>query len=463
MQKKALNHLEIRSPYSGEIAGTVRLASQEDVNRVVDTAAAYKSGLSRYELRQVLQQASQLLTARQEIAAALIVSESGLSYRDALYEVGRVCDVLQWSAIEATREDGQIFPCDVTAAGHQRKVISYRVPLDGVIVAITPFNHPMNQVAHKVGPAIATNNRIVVKPSEKVPLSALFLADLLYEAGLPREMFQVLTGEPHEIVTALLRHPSVELVAFTGGVEIGKMLASKIGYRRIVLELGGNDPLIVMEDADLERSAQLAVDGSYANSGQRCTAVKRVLVHAAVSRRFTEIVVEKTIRWSYGNPSDPAVQMGTVIDSRAAGHIKCRVDAAIANGARLLTGNHVDGALFAPTVLDQVTPDMELVQQETFGPVTPIMTFSSIDEAIGIANGTRFGLSAGVCTDRLDYVTRFAKELRVGTLNVWEVPGFRTELTPFGGTKDSGLGLKEGVLESARNYTVAKTLSLPWM
>jgi phosphonoacetaldehyde dehydrogenase len=284
----------------------------------------------------------------------------------------------------------------------------------------------------------------------------------LYEAGLPPQMLSVVTGDPREIADELLTNPRVDLITFTGGVAIGKYIASKAGYRRVVLELGGNDPIIVMEDADLEEAATLAVQGSYKNSGQRCTAVKRMLVQQSVAGRFTELVVEKTRAWKHGDPMDAAMDMGTVIDEAAAHSFEARVNEAVAAGARLLVGNQRRGALYAPTVLDNVKPEMTLVREETFGPVSPIIAFSDIDEAIRISNGTAYGLSSAVCTNRLDYITRFIDELQVGTVNVREVPGYRLELTPFGGIKDSGLGYKEGVQEAMKSFTNLKTYSLPW-
>jgi putative phosphonoacetaldehyde dehydrogenase len=333
----------------------------------------------------------------------------------------------------------------------------------GVITAITPFNHPMNQVAHKVIPSIATNNRMVLKPSEKVPFSAIYFADLLYQAGLPPEMLQVISGDPAEIADEMLTHPAVDLITFTGGVAIGKYIASKAGYRRVVLELGGNDPLIVMDDADLDEASTLAVQGSYKNSGQRCTAVKRMLVHDKVADAFTELVVTKSKAWTYGDPRDEANLMGTVIDEVAAKGFEARVNEAVSQGARLLLGNQRQGALYAPTVLDRVRPEMTLVREETFGPVSPIIRFANIDEAIRIANGTAYGLSSGVCTNRMDDIVRFVNELHMGTVNVREVPGYRLELTPFGGIKDSGLGYKEGVQEAIKSFTNLKTYSIPWI
>ncbi|RYY91333.1 MAG: aldehyde dehydrogenase family protein, partial [Comamonadaceae bacterium] len=303
-------NLDVFDPYTGERVGTAPLASVEQVREAYRVAKAYRPQLTRHERSAILQRAAALLRERTDQASRLITSESGLCRKDSLYEVGRVADVLVFAANEALRDDGQVFSCDLTPHGKKRKVITTREPLLGVITAITPFNHPMNQVAHKVAPSIATNNRMVLKPSEKVPLSAYYLADILYEAGLPPEMLQVVTGNPAEIADEMLVNPDVDLVTFTGGVAIGKSIACKAGYRRMVLELGGNDPLIVMEDADLDRASDLAVQGSYKNSGQRCTAVKRMLVHRDVADRFTDLVVEKTRAWKYGNPMDDANDMG---------------------------------------------------------------------------------------------------------------------------------------------------------
>jgi len=452
----------VHNPFTRAPIASVPKATLAEVRQAFDVANAYRPRLTRFERANILNKCAALVRERTAQIAGLISAESGLSIKDATYEAGRVADVLHFGATEALRDDGQVFSCDLTPHGKKRRVYTQRDPLLGVITAITPFNHPMNQVAHKIVPAVATNNRMVLKPSEKVPLSALLFADLLYEAGLPPEMLSVVTGDPREIADELITNPHVDLVTFTGGVSIGKYIASKAGYRRMVLELGGNDPIIVMEDADLDEAATLAVQGSYKNSGQRCTAVKRMLVHEAVAGRFTEMVVEKTKLWSFGDPADPKVEMGTVIDEAAARLFESRVDEAISQGARLLVGNVRDGALYAPTVIDRVRPDMTVVREETFGPVSPIVTFKTIDEAIAISNGTAYGLSSAVCTNRLDYITRFVAELQVGTVNVREVPGYRLELTPFGGIKDSGLGYKEGVQEAMKSFTNTKTYSLPW-
>jgi putative phosphonoacetaldehyde dehydrogenase len=453
--------LEVRYPFTGEVVGTVPKAGVDEVRKAFAAAHAFKPTLTRYERATIMQKAAALLRSRTAEASDLITRESGLSKKDSLYEVGRVCDVLTFSAMEALRDDGQSYSCDLTPHGKNRRVYTRREPLLGVISAITPFNHPMNQVAHKVAPSIATNNRMVLKPSEKTPLSACYLADVLYEAGLPRGMLTIVTGDPREIADELITNEHVDLVTFTGGVSVGKYIASKAGYRRMVLELGGNDPLIVMEDADLDEASTLAVQGSYRNSGQRCTAVKRMLVHESVATRFVDLLVDKTKAWTYGDPMDPKVEMGTVIDEAAAKQFESRVHEAVSQGAKLLVGNKREGALYSPTVIDHVDPKMTVVMQETFGPVSPVIRFRDIDEAIAISNGTAYGLSSAVCTNRLDYINRFVAGLHVGTVNIREVPGYRLELTPFGGIKDSGLGYKEGVQEAMKSFTNLKTFSLP--
>jgi len=453
---------EVRYPYTGEVVATVPLATVAQVREALRIARNYRSTLTRHDRYRILMRAGELIAARRDEIARLITLESGLALRDTLYEVGRASDVLLFAANQALVDDGQVFSCDLTPHGKHRKVYTLREPLLGAISAITPFNHPLNQVIHKVAPAVATNNRIVVKPSEKTPLAAFVLADVLYEAGLPPQMLSIVTGDPKEIADELLTSPDVDLVTFTGGVAVGKHIAARAVYKRQVLELGGNDPLIVMEDADIDEAAALAAAGSYRNSGQRCTAVKRILVHERVADRFVERLVEKTKAVKYGDPLDPATEMGTVIDEAAAREFEARVDEAIAQGARLLAGHVRRGALYAPTVIDRVSPEMRVVKTETFGPVSPVIRFTDIGEAIRIANSTAYGLSSGICTNRLDYVTRFVQELHVGTVNVREVPGYRLELTPFGGIKDSGLGYKEGVLEAMKSFTNTKTYSIPF-
>ena len=425
--------IQIRYPYTGEVVATVPKATVEDVRRAFKIARDYKPVLTRYERYRILMKAGEIIAARKEAIARLITLESGLCIKDTLYEVGRASDVLLFAAQQALLDDGQSFACDLTHHGKSRRVHTMREPMMGVISAITPFNHPLNQVIHKVAPSVATNNRMVLKPTEKTPLAAIALADALYEAGLPPPMLSVITGDPKEIADEMLTNEHADIVTFTGGVAIGKYIAAKAVYKRQILELGGNDPIVVMDDADVAKAADLAANGSYNNCGQRCTAVKRIFVHERVAADFTEALRAKTAAWSYGDPLDPKVDMGTVIDDPAARLFERRVNDAVAAGARLLHGNKREGALYSPTLIDRVKGEMEVVKQETFGPVSPVLTFKDVDDVIAQVNSTAFGLSSGVCTNRLDDIMRFVKELNVGSVNIWEVPGYRLEVTPFGG------------------------------
>ncbi|HKH34192.1 MAG TPA: phosphonoacetaldehyde dehydrogenase [Beijerinckiaceae bacterium] len=455
--------VEVFNPYTNEVVGTVPAARPEHVREAFAKAKAFKPKLTRYERQQILQKTAETLRDRKEEFARLITAESGLCWKDSLYEASRAYDVWSFAAQLTIKDDGEIYSCDISPNGKQRKIYTTRLPLLGVISAITPFNHPLNMVSHKLAPAIATNNRVVLKPTELTPLTALALADVLYEAGLPPEMLSVVTGNPSTMGDAMITDPDADLITFTGSVRVGKYIAEKAGYRRIVLELGGNDPLIVMEDADLDKAAELAVQGATKNSGQRCTAVKRILAVESVADAFAEKVLAKARKLKAGDPIDPATDIGTVINERSAALFEARVDDAVGKGAKRLHGERRAGALFPPTVVDHVPYDCELVREETFGPVIPIIRCpNDIESVIRISNSTAYGLSSGVCTNRLDYITRFVAELEVGTVNVWEVPGYRIEMSPFGGIKDSGLGYKEGVVEAMKSFTNLRTYSLPW-
>ena len=453
--------IEVFNPWDNSVVGTVPCATREDVARAFYIAAAYTPTLTRYERQQILMRTAEILASRRDEISDLITAELGISKQDSLYEVGRAFDVFSLAGQLCIIDDGEIFSCDLTPHGKQRRIYTQRDPLKA-ISAITPFNHPMNMVAHKVAPAIATNNCMVCKPTELTPLTALLLADVLYEAGLPPEMFSVVTGLPGDIGEEMIANDHIELITFTGGVAVGKHIANHAGYRRTVLELGGNSSLIVMEDADLEKAAAMAVQGATKNSGQRCTAVKRVLCVESVADEFAPLVVSEAQKIRYGDPMSSDTDMGTVVHEGAAQLFETRVDAAISEGATLLYGNDRQGALYSPTVLDHVPRNAELVVEETFGPPIPIIRVKDIDDAIAVDNGTAFGLSTGVCTNRWDHITRFVSELKTGTVNIWEVPGYRIEMSPFGGVKDSGLGYKEGVIEAMKSYTTVKTYSLPW-
>ena len=455
----------VHYPYTGKMIGTVPAGRAEHAAQAFAIAKAYKPKLSRYERQQILFRAAELIRSRKDMLSDLITLELGISKKDSLYEVGRAYDVYSLAGQLAILDDGQIFSCDVTPQGKPRKIFTKREPV-GVISAITPFNHPLNMVSHKVAPAIATNNCVVCKPTELTPLTCLALADILYEAGLPPEMFQVVTGWPDEIGDEMVTNPEIGVITFTGGVRVGKIIAAKAGYRRAALELGGNDPLIVLDDlsdSDLDKAADLAVAGATRNSGQRCTAVKRILVQERVADRFVEKVLARAKAIRFGDPMDPATDLGTVVHEEGARVFEERVHKAAEQGARVLYNPGRQGALLPPITVDFVPHQSELVFEETFGPIVPIVRVPNDDaEVIRISNSTPFGLSSGVCTNNLSRITRFIEGLEVGTVNIWEVPGYRIEMSPFGGIKDSGNGVKEGVMEAMKFFTNEKTWSLPW-
>lgn len=453
--------LEIRCPYDGRLTGTVTTAGPEHVEAAIQAALAPGEPLTRFQRAEVLDKTRRLLEERREEFARLITGESGLCLRETRYEVGRVSDVLRLSAAEALRDDGQIFSGDISPQGKARKIFTFREPLS-LVAAITPFNHPLNQVAHKVAPAIAAGAPVILKPASKVPLCAVRFVELLYEAGLPGRLLSVLVGSPANVADPLVRDPRVELVTFTGGETVGKHIAATAGYKRLVLELGGNDPLIVLDDADLNLAVYLAAEGSFRNSGQRCTAVKRILVEEGIVERFTERFLDKAKEYPGGDPFDDDTRVGTVIDEAAAIELEQRVKKAVAQGAKVLLGGTRRGALLAPTVIANVPRDAEVVVKESFGPLAPIVPVRNLDDAIAYANSTAYGLSSGVVTTDLNRALECVRRLRTGAVNINEVPGYRVENSPFGGIKDSGLGIKEGVIEAIKSMTTVKTFSLPW-
>jgi len=479
MQKKIINEamriagkkinfektIDVEYPFTGEVIGTVPAGNAEHARQALEIAANYQPKLTRYERQKILQTAAEVLVKRKEEISDIITLELGISKQDSLYEVGRAFDVFSLTAQLCIHDDGEIFSCDLTPHGKARKIFTIREPLTA-ISAITPFNHPLNMVAHKIAPSIATNNCTVCKQTELTPLTAMVLADVLYEAGLPPEMFSVVTGWPQDIGPEMIKNPNIDLITFTGSVGVGKLIAEQAGYKRTVLELGGNDPLIVLNDLDadeLKKAVELAVTGATKNSGQRCTAVKRILVQEKIADQFVEMALERAKKIKFGDPMSMETDLGTVVNAQAAELFDKRVSMAEADGAKILYHPGRKGALLPPIVIDNVDPKSELVLEETFGPVIPIIRVPNDDDAvIKISNSTAFGLSSGVCTNNFMRAKKYIQGLNVGTVNIWEVPGYRIEMSPFGGIKDSGLGYKEGVIEAMKSFTNVKTFSLPW-
>jgi aldehyde dehydrogenase (NAD+) len=460
-QKSGSDWVEIRNPYTGELAGRVASASVEQAERVMERTREAKIRLSRHERYQILNKLAEKLRENLEEISHLITSESGLCLQDTSHEVNRAVDVLRFAAIRSLEDDSEIFPCDVSDHGRSRRIYTMREPFN-LIAAITPFNHPLNQVVHKIAPAIATNNTVVLKPSIRTPITAFYFAQLCLDSGLPTNMLNVVCGKNHEISKTLVKSDLVDLISYTGGSEVGKKIASMAGYKRLILELGGGSAMLVLEDAEVEQAVDIAMAGIFKNGGQRCSAIRRLVVHDSLAGDFAGQLADKVSDITYGDPFDPDIQMGTVINEEAAKRIEGRVQNAIDQGAELLTGHKREGALYSPTVLDFVKNDYELVNCETFGPVAPIIRFETLDEAIVIANDNPYGLTGAVVSNHWPSIQRVISELETGTVNVNIEPSYRLEWSPFGGVKDSGLGDKEGVIEAMKGMTRVKTYSLPW-
>lgn len=453
--------IDVTNPFTGRIVGRVASTSQQRVAQVAESMKGQRVDLTRRQRADVLNGMADQIDGRRDEVSRLITDEAGLSLADTRYEAGRVVDVLRFSAIKALDDDSEVFPCDITPHGRARRIYTTRQPLD-LVSAITPFNHPMNQVAHKIAPAIAVGTPVLLKPSEKTPLSAYWLAQLALECGLPPVGLQVVNGPLEQVARTLITHDAVQMVTFTGSSTVGRAIAAQAGYKRLILELGGSSPLLVLADADIDEAVDIAVAGIFKNSGQRCTAIRRILVHRDLGDRFAEALAAKVGQIRCGDPYDELTDMGTVIDEEAAQRIEQRVQASVERGGRVLCGHQRQGALYPPTVIDGLENDFPVVCEETFGPVAAILRFDTLDEAIAIANDTEYGLSAGVVSNHWPSIQRCIGEIDAGTVNVNEAPSYRLEWTPFGGIKSSGLGYKEGVIETMKALTWVKTYSLPW-
>lgn len=447
--------IEVRNPFNDALVGTVPKADVEELVEAIERASTYDYRLTAWQRYEILHQFSGLIKRHFDEFVELISLESGKTVKDAAVEVNRSYQTFLLSAEEAKRINGEILPIDAAAGMVKGLGLVVREPI-GLVVAITPFNYPLNLVGHKVGPAIAANNPVIVKPSSLTPLTALKMEELLFEAGLPREMLHVITGDAGEIGTELVTNPKVAKVTFTGSAEVGHAICAKMtGLKASCMELGGNDPLILLDDADLDAALPIAVDGALGNNGQRCTSVKRLIIDDSIADAFIERFTKQAKALVVGDQMDPDTDVGPLITEQAAAEIEERVKAARANGAKLLCGGEREGALFWPAVLDQVSSDDPIVNLETFGPVAPFIRVRGFDEAIEVANATRFGLQAGIFTQNLARAMEASKRIEAGAVIVNNAPGYRAEHLPFGGVKDSGIG-REGVKYAVESMTRTK-------
>lgn len=383
--------------------------------------------------------------------------EVGKPINESLLEVDRSIETLKLSAEEAKRIYGESVPLDAGMGGKGFFAFTQKEPL-GVVAAITPFNYPLNLTIHKIAPAIACKNTVIVKPPTEAPLTVMKFCDLLDEE-FPDGVVNVIPGYGSEVGDHLVISPDVNKISFTGSVTTGLMISQKAGMKKVTLELGGNDPTVILKDADLDKAVKGIINGAFLNAGQVCMGVKRVIVEDEIADEFAEKLVEATQKLVMGNPMDSKTTLGTLISEKAAIQVEETVNNAVREGAKILTGGNRDGAFYEATVIDNVAPEMDLVENETFGPVAPIIRVKNIDEAIEVANDTEYGLQAGVFTADYASAMRCAQEIEAGTVFINKQSTFRTDNMPFGGFKNSGIG-KEGIKYAVDEMTKTKLIGL---
>ncbi|MFQ5409544.1 MAG: aldehyde dehydrogenase family protein [Anaerolineales bacterium] len=451
--------LEVRDPHDDSLVDTVPRASAEDMLAAI---AAAEAGFARarrmpvYERMAVLNKAAETLAAQHEDYARTIAREGVKTIREARKEVTRCIQTLRISAEEARRLNGETIPFDQMPGSENRRGYFSREPI-GVIGAITPFNDPLNLVAHKVGPALAAGNAVIVKPDSKTPLSALKLAEALHDAGTPAGALQVISGPGSEVGDVLVTDPRVRMISFTGGLETGEAIMHKIGLKKVGMELGSNAPVIVMADADLEQAVEANVSGAFWAAGQNCLHVQRLLVQENIYAEFSQRFVAAAEKYRVGDKLEEATDMGPLINESAARRVERMVDEAVAAGATLLTGGERSGAYFAPTVLENVPDTCTLAKEEIYGPVTVIYRFQTLDEALRRANDVNYGLQAGIFTRDLQTAFRAAADLHCGGVMVNDSTDYRVDAMPFGGVKGSGLG-REGIRFALQEMTEPKVV-----
>jgi len=440
------------NPFTRTNVGSVPIASQKCVEEALRLSYEAKPKLSSGDRSRILRGVSNTLIKNKMTLAELITSESGLCIKDTTHEIDRVASAAYLAAKVAENiEKDSTKNYLINSHEGKPKLQVIMEPFD-LVVGITPFNHPMNQAAHKVFPAVAAGACIVLKPSAKTPLSAIKLAEILLDAGLEKNMFNVVTGQSSRIIAnQMITWPMVDLVTFTGGLETGlyirkKMSISATSLAKYVAELGGCSSLIICDDADIERSVNVALRGCFENSGQRCTAIRRIIVVKKIADKFVDAFLGRAEKIRYGNPYDWDIDMGTVITEDAAKKIENRVNQAVEEGAKLLMGNKRKGALFSPTILDNVNIRSDLVCKETFGPVGAVLRAEDVEDAVRLAKMTNYGLAGAVMTKSERIAKKISDTLLVGQFSWNGIPGYRTESAPFGGFRDSGNGEKEGII-----------------
>ena len=431
----------VENKYTHEVYAKVAKSSQEVItNAITNAYETFKkvklSATNRYD---ILMRATQLFEERKEEIARVICSEAGKTITDARAEVERGIQTFIASAEEAKRLAGQGLPIQGQPGNDAKMAFSIRVPV-GLICAITPFNFPFNLTAHKIGPAIAAGNTVVLKPAEKTPVSAIKMAEVLLEAGLPKGFLNVVNGFGHETGPVLLKDERIAMYTFTGSPAVGRVIKRESGIRKVTLELGNNSPNIIHHDvADLQRAVDLCVSRGYSNSGQACISVQRVYVHRAIYEEVLEQAKATAESFIVGNPENETTNIGPMISVKEAERAEEWVQEAVNAGATIITGGTREDALFKPTILTNVKEDMKVMCEEVFAPIISIVPYEDLDELFANVNDSKFGLQAGIFTSNLHLAMRAAQELEFGGVNINDVSTFRADILPYGGVKDSGV------------------------
>lgn len=451
---------EVTSPYDGKVVGAVPLSDAtagEAVLKVARTGARKAQALSRNARGKILDSAATDIEHRNEEFAQTIVAESGKTIRQARKEVLRAVNTLRLSAVEARRNAGEVIPFDSYEGSEDRTGWYSREPL-GIIAAITPFNDPLNLVAHKIGPAIAGGNAVVLKPSALTPLSAQLLADALVDAGLPQEVLTVIHGD-REVAETIIRSRDVRMVSFTGGFSTGESIARAAGLKKLSMDLGGNAPVIILSDADIDDAVESCVSGAFWAAGQNCVGVQRILIATSLYADFRQRFLEATARLVAGDPSDERTDVGPMISRAALDQLQAKLDEAIQDGATLLAGNVAEGNVLRPTVLEAVPADSRLWKEEVFGPVVMLHAFNTFEDAIDVANAIDFSLHAGIFTDSLGNAMEAARRLDAGGVMINDSSDYRFDGMPFGGSKYGSMG-REGVHFAYEEMTQPKVICI---
>ncbi|QDU37089.1 Succinate-semialdehyde dehydrogenase [NADP(+)] GabD [Maioricimonas rarisocia] len=459
--KETSETIDVVNPYDDSVIDTIPKAGAGDVDAALATlveGARVMRQMPAFERARILERAADLVQERVEDLARTISMEEGKVLAEARVEAQRGGEVLAVSAEEAKRVAGEMIPLDAAENGAGKMGFTLRIPC-GVVAAITPFNFPLNLVTHKVGPAIAGGNAVIVKPATDTPLSALKLTEILLEAGMPESAIACITGSGGELGKAICEDDRVRKISFTGSYEVGDAICRIAGMKKVTMELGSNSPVIIMDDADLDKAAQAVCAAGYSNAGQVCISAQRILTSSKVGGDFLDALRPKVEALTLGDQLADDSKMGPMVRERDAERVEEWINEAVAAGAQLVTGGKRERSLYQPTILDKVDPDMRVSREELFGPAVAVSRFDNIEDAIRMANDTTFGLSAGVFTQDLDRAMRFAREVDSGNIHINWSSQWRADFMPYGGLKHSGMG-KEGPRYALRDMTEEKTVVL---